>query len=98
MDICFVFRSDTDVLHYVVLHEKMMAEFGLSIYSAPSVLVVFFLGLFFLVPVERARGCSRILRISSSSIFLSDLIFSRSTGLAAASLVRPFLVMAVKMD
>lgn len=68
-----------------------------SIYSSPAVVVFFFLLLLFLLPVERARGCSRILRISSSSIFLSDLYSSRSMGAGAASLVRPFLVMAIRL-
>jgi hypothetical protein len=63
-----------------------------GIYSSPPV-AFFFLFLFFLLPVERAIGCSRIFRISSSSIFLSDLNCSRLT-LGAASLVIPFLVMA----
>ena len=54
----------------------------------------FFLFFLFLDPVDLAKGRSRILRISSSSIFLSDLYWDRSSGAAAASLVRPFLVIA----
>jgi hypothetical protein len=39
-------------------------------------------------------GCSRIFKISSSSIFLSDLTKSKFKAGGAARRVRPFLVMA----
>lgn len=55
----------------------------------------FFFLLFFFLPVFLAMGCSRILRISSSSIFLSVLYLLRSSAGAAPSLVMPFLVMAI---
>lgn len=91
--------TNSPTLYPSVLHENddqgRLLRALTHIYSSPPVVLVFFLLLFFLLPVERVRGCSRILRISSSSSFLSDLICSRSTGLGAASLVRPFLVMAV---
>lgn len=61
------------------------------VYSSPS--AFFFLFLFFL-PVLRDRGCSRILRISSSTIFLSDFTLARSKAGGAPTLERPFLVMA----
>lgn len=54
----------------------------------------FFLALLFFFPVLRASGCSRILRTSSSVIFLSVWNFSRSRGWGPPSLVMPFLVMA----
>lgn len=56
----------------------------------------FFLFLFLLLVVFLDRGCSRILRISSSSIFLSDLTLLRSRAGGAPSLVMPFLVMAAQ--
>src|SRR4051812_2543299 len=63
--------------------------------ASPSFLAgFFFLLLFFLLPVFRDRGCSRILRISSSSIFLSDSYLLMSRGGGPPSLVMPFLVMA----
>ena len=69
------------------------------IYSswAPSAFLAaafFFLFLLVLLPVERAKGRSRILRISSSSIFLSVWYLERSGALGAARRVIPFLVMA----
>ena len=54
----------------------------------------FFLFLLPFDPVLLAIGCSRIFKISSSSIFLSLLIASRSIAGGADSLVRPFLVSA----
>lgn len=61
--------------------------------------VFFFFFLFFpLAPVDRARGFSRISRISSSVIFLSDRTLSRSRGGGAASFVRPFFVIAVRQS
>ena len=54
----------------------------------------FLLFLFFLEPVDLDRGRSRILRISSSSIFLSDLTLVKSGAAGAVSLVIPFLVIA----
>jgi hypothetical protein len=42
----------------------------------------------------RAKGCSRILRISSSVILFSVFNLLRSNGGGAPSLVIPFLVMA----
>ncbi|KAL6891423.1 hypothetical protein HDV57DRAFT_297311 [Trichoderma longibrachiatum] len=65
---------------------------------APSALAAFFLGLLFFFPVFLARGCSRILRISSSVIFLSVWNLLRSSSGAAPSLVMPFLVMAVALS
>lgn len=64
---------------------------------------VAFFGFFFfflflpLEPVDLANGCSRIFKISSSSIFLSDLNLERSRVGGAASLVIPFFVMAVRV-
>lgn len=50
-----------------------------DIYSSPdSFLAFFFLFLLALEPVDLAKGRSRILRISSSSIFLSVLNLDRS--------------------
>ena len=60
------------------------------IYSA----LVFFLALLFFFPVFRASGCSRILRISSSVIFLSVWYLLRSRGVGPPSLEMPFFVMA----
>lgn len=69
-----------------------------EIYSswAPSAFLAafFFLFLLVLLPVERAKGRSRSLRISSSSIFLSVWYLERSGALGAARRVIPFLVMA----
>lgn len=63
-----------------------------NIYS--SFLAFFFLFLLALEPVDLAKGRSRILRISSSSIFLSVLNLDKSGSAGPASLVMPFLVMA----
>lgn len=57
--------------------------------------LLFFLFFLFLEPVDLASGRSRILRISSSSIFLSVLNLDRSGWFGAASRVMPFLVIAV---
>lgn len=54
----------------------------------------FFLFLFF-APVDFEIGCSRIFKISSSSIFLSDLTASKSNGGGAANRVMPFFVTAL---
>ena len=55
----------------------------------------FFFLLLLFFPVFLDSGCSKIFRISSSVIFLSELTLPRSKAGAAASLVMPFLVMAV---
>jgi hypothetical protein len=64
--------------------------------AAATFLAGFFFFFLFLLfaPVDFANGLSRILRTSSSSIFLSDLTFSRSSGGGAASRMIPFFVMA----
>jgi hypothetical protein len=60
-------------------------------------LVFFFFFLFFdLALLGFARGSSRILRISSSVIFLSVFSLSRSGFGGAANRWRPFLVMAAR--
>lgn len=59
-----------------------------------SFLAFFFLFLLVLEPVDLAKGRSRILRISSSSIFLSVWNLDKSGWAGPASLVMPFLVMA----
>lgn len=82
-------------------------QFPSSIYSsselsssvAPPAAAAFLAGFFFflfllLEPVFLASGCSRILRISSSVIFLSVLHFATSRVRGALRRVRPFLVMA----
>jgi hypothetical protein len=48
--------------------------------------------------VLRESGCSKILRISSSSIFLSVFNLLRSKAGGPPSLVMPFLVMAAPLD
>jgi hypothetical protein len=64
--------------------------------AAAAFLAGFFFFLFlFLGLLSLASGCSRILRISSSVIFLSLLILLRSGAGGAAIFWRPFLVMAV---
>lgn len=69
--------------------------------SPSSSLLSFLAGFFFFflfldfAPVAFPMGCSRILRISSSVIFLSDFSFSRGGLIGAARRVIPFLVMAV---
>lgn len=49
---------------------------------------------FFFLPLFLERGCSRILRISSSVIFLSVLNLVKSQAGGAPTFVMPFLVMA----
>ena len=49
---------------------------------------------FFFLPLFLARGSSRILRISSSSILLSVLNLVKSQAEGPPSLVMPFLVIA----
>ena len=86
---------------YRALHWERPYSSSLESSSSSSAASAFLAGFFFfflfllLLPVERARGCSRILRISSSVIFLSVLNCDRSGAGAAANLVRPFLVIAV---
>jgi len=66
-----------------------------SVVSACLVAVFFFLFLFF---DSLARGCSRILRISSSVIFLSVLNLVRSGVGGALKRVIPFLVTATVVN
>ncbi len=61
--------------------------------AAAAFLAGFFFFLFFDF-VSFARGCSKILRTSSSVIFLSLLIFDKSRDGGAAIFCRPFFVMA----
>ena len=71
-----------------------------SAVAAAAFLAGFFFFFLFLLfaPVDRAAGCSKIFKISSSWIFLSDFTFSRSKGGGAASLVMPFLVIAATLS
>lgn len=68
--------------------------------SSSSAAAAFFAGFFFFFlfllfdPVDFDSGCSRIFKISSSSIFLSDLTASKSRAGGAANRVMPFLVIA----
>lgn len=65
--------------------------------SAAAFLAVFFFFFRFLFLVEVLPiGCSRILRTSSSVIFLSVLYLERSGDGGAAILVMPFLVTAIE--
>ena len=66
-----------------------------SSFSTAFLAGFFFFFLFLLFElVALAIGCSRILRISSSTIFLSDFHFARSGVGAADNRVRPFFVIA----
>lgn len=65
-----------------------------SLSSLAAFLVAFFFFLFLDLPAFLDNGCSRILRISSSLIFLSDLTLLKSSGGGPPSLVMPFFVMA----
>lgn len=65
-----------------------------SLAAAAAFLAGFFFFLFLLLPVFLDSGCSRILRISSSVIFLSVWYLLRSRAGGPPSLVIPFLVMA----
>lgn len=68
-----------------------------SLLSSSSAAAAFLAGFFFLLAfffTSFASGCSRILRISSSVIFLSLLILDRSSAGGAAIFCRPFLVIA----
>jgi len=62
---------------------------------AAAFLAFFFFFLFLFLPAFFESGCSRILRISSSSIFLSVLNLLRSQAGGPPIRVMPFLVMAV---
>lgn len=73
---------------------QVYSSLSSSLSSSSFLATFFFFFLFFFAPVDLDRGCSRIFRISSSSIFLSDLTFARSRAGGAASLVKPFLVIA----
>ena len=56
----------------------------------------FFFFLFLFLDVVLPIGCSRILRISSSVIFLSVLYLETSSGGGLARRCAPFLVMAMR--
>src|ERR1700759_3967515 len=62
--------------------------------SSPDFFAAFFFFFLFL-PEFLESGCSRIFKISSSVIFLSDLYCAGSTVGGAAKRVNPFLVIAV---
>lgn len=70
--------------------------------SSSSSSDAFFAGFFFffrfllLAPVGRATGCSRILRISPSVIFLSVLYLDRSGDGGALKRTKPFFVIATE--
>ena len=67
--------------------------------SAAFCVVFFFFFLFLLFdPVDLATGCSRIFKISSSVICLPLLTCSRSSDGGAARRVRPFLVIATRIN
>lgn len=78
-----------------------MSLYSASLFSSSSPPAVFLAGFFFFLflfpldPVDLVKGCSRIFKISSSTIFFSVLNLVKSGVGGAASLVKPFLVMAV---
>jgi hypothetical protein len=88
--------------HHSSLSSSSSSSSSLS--SAAAAAAAFLAGFFFFFlfllfdPEDLARGRSKIFSTSSSSIFLSDLTLLRSSGGGAASLVRPFLVMAIVMS
>ena len=69
-----------------------------SLSSFVAFLAGFFFFLFLPFPVFLERGCSRILRTSSSSICLSVLYLVKSSGGGPPSLVMPFFVIAAHLS
>ena len=81
------------------LHSSSLDSSSSSSSSAAGFFAGFFFFFLFLlfVPVALDIGLSRICKISSSSIFLSDLIESKSNGGGAARRVMPFFVIATEV-
>jgi hypothetical protein len=78
------------------LHSSSLSSSSSSVAAAAFLAGFFFFLFLFLGLASFDRGCSRILRISSSVIFLSVLNLDRSGAGGAASFCIPFLVMARK--